>query len=119
MENFGVRPWNILAITFTNKAAAEMKERVKEILGNDDSLWIGTFHSICVKILRKTIDTIGFTSTFNIFDTIDQRAVIRRIVKDKELDSKKYTDRLVQYKISGWKNEMLTPEQVIVKKIHR
>ncbi len=111
-----IRPWNILAITFTNKAANEMKERIRNLIGDIDSLWIGTFHSICVKILRKTIDLIGFNSSFNIFDTIDQRAVIKRIIKEKELDIKIYPDRLVQYKISGWKNEMLTPEEAIVQK---
>lgn len=119
ISEIGIKPWNILAITFTNKAANEMKERVKGILGSEESLWIGTFHSICVRILRKTIDKIGFDSTFNIFDTIDQRAVIRRILKDKELDVKKYSDKFIQCKISSWKNEMLTPEQVIVKEINR
>lgn len=117
IAELGIRPWNILAITFTNKAANEMKERVKDLIGDDGSLWIGTFHSICVKILRKTIDLIGFDSSFNIFDTIDQRAVIRRILKDKNLDAKEYTDRFIQYKISNWKNDMLTPEEAIVQKV--
>lgn len=113
----GVAPWNILAITFTNKAANEMKERVESILGDTQDIWIGTFHSICVKILRRTIDLIGFDSSFNIFDTIDQRAVIRRILKDKEIDTKEFPDRLIQYKISSWKNEMITPEEAVVQKI--
>lgn len=116
IEEKKIYPWNILAITFTNKAANEMKERVKPFLKDEDSLWMGTFHSICVRILRKTIDLIGFDSSFNIFDTIDQRAVIRRILKDKELDSKEFSDRSIQYQISAWKNEMLSVEEVMVQK---
>ncbi len=115
IDEKGIKPWNILAITFTNKAAKEMKDRVKPFLEDDDFLWIGTFHSVCVRILRKTIDLIGFSSSFNIFDTIDQRSVIRRIVKDKELDSKEYSDNAIQYQISSWKNEMLTVEEVMAK----
>ena len=76
-----VKPWNILAITFTNKAANEMKERVKNLVGDTASdIWMGTFHSICVRILRKTIDRIGFDSSFVIFDTSDQKSMIKKIL---------------------------------------
>ena len=110
-----IRPWNILAITFTNKAANEMKDRVRPFLPDVDSFWIGTFHSICVRILRQNIDRLGFDSNFSIFDTIDQRAVLRRIIKDRELDSKEYSDRALQYQISNWKNDMLTADEVMAK----
>ena len=111
-----VKPWNILAITFTNKAAREMKDRIEKLVGDDTKdMWIGTFHSICVKILRRTIDKIGFDSSFAIFDTSDQRAIIKECIKELELDDKIFTDRSVQYEISNAKNGMLEPEQYIAK----
>ncbi len=111
-----VKPWNILAITFTNKAAREMKDRIEKLVGDDTKdMWIGTFHSICVKILRRTIDKIGFDSSFAIFDTSDQRTIIKECIKELELDDKIFTDRSVQYEISNAKNEMLEPEQYIAK----
>jgi len=107
-----VKPWNILAITFTNKAANEMKERVKNLVGsNADDIWMGTFHSICVRILRKTIDRIGFDTSFVIFDTSDRKTMIKKILKEKNLDDKIFTDKSAMYEISNAKNEMLTPEQ--------
>ena len=82
MHNVGVKPWNILAITFTNKAANEMKERVEKLVGEvAKDMWIGTFHSICVRILRRYIDRIGFTSSFVIFDTSDQRTIVKQCIK--------------------------------------
>ena len=108
----GVKPWNILAITFTNKAANEMKERVATLVGEQaKDLWMGTFHSICVRILRKTIDRIGFDSSFVIFDTSDQKTMVKKILKEQNLDDKIFTDKSVMYEISNAKNEMLTPEQ--------
>lgn len=108
----GVKPWNILAITFTNKAANEMKERVRNLVeSSSDDIWMGTFHSICVRILRKTIDRIGFNSSFVIFDTSDQKTMIKKILKEQNLDDKIFTDKSVLYEISNAKNEMLTPEQ--------
>ena len=108
----GVKPWNILAITFTNKAANEMKERVRNLVGEvADDIWMGTFHSICVRILRKTIDKLGFDSSFIIFDTSDQKTMIKKILKEQNLDDKIFTDKSVLYEISNAKNEMLTPAQ--------
>ena len=109
----GVKPWNILAITFTNKAANEMKERVEKLIGDDFSkdMWIGTFHSICVRILRRTIDKIGFDKSFIIFDTSDQRSVIKTCLKELEIDDKLFSDRGVQAEISNAKNEMLEPAE--------
>ena len=83
MQEKNVAPWNILAITFTNKAANEMKERIASLVGEQaKDLWMGTFHSICVKILRSHIEKIGFSSSFIIFDTSDQRTMIKRCIKD-------------------------------------
>lgn len=110
MHNVGVKPWNILAITFTNKAANEMKERVEKLVGEvAKDMWIGTFHSICVRILRRYIDRIGFTSSFVIFDTSDQRTIVKQCIKQLQLDDKIFTDRSVLSEISNAKNEMLEP----------
>ena len=106
----GVSPWNILAITFTNKAANEMKERVEKLVGDKSKdIWMGTFHAICVRILRKYIDRLGFTSDFVIFDTSDQKALIKDCLKATNADDKIFTDKAVQYEISNGKNEMLEP----------
>ena len=103
-----VKPWNILAITFTNKAANEMKTRVEALVGDiAKDMWIGTFHSICVRILRKQIDRIGFNTDFIIFDTSDQKTLMKQIIKSQNLDDKIYSDRSVLYEISNAKNEML------------
>ena len=111
-----VKPWNILAITFTNKAANEMKERVEKLVGDvSKDMWIGTFHSICVKILRRQIERIGFDSSFIIFDSSDQKTMIKKIIKEKDLDDKMFTDRSVLTEISNAKNEMLTPAQYSLK----
>ena len=107
-----IKPWNILAITFTNKAANEMKERVEGLVGDvSKDMWIGTFHSICVKILRKFIDRIGYDHSFIIFDTTDQRTLVKDCLKSLSIDDKMFTDRSVLSEISNAKNEMLEPEQ--------
>ncbi len=112
----GVKPWNILAITFTNKAASEMKERIKKLIGDDaKDLWMGTFHSICVRILRKYIDRIGFKSDFVIFDTSDQKTLVKECLKTLKVDDKIFTDRAVLSEISNGKNEMLEPKAYGVK----
>ena len=106
-----VKPWNIIAITFTNKAANEMKERIQNIIGDAaNDLWMGTFHSICVKILRKYIDRIGFDHSFLIFDTSDQKTLIKECLKDLKVDDKLFNDRAVLSEISNGKNEMLEPK---------
>ena len=108
----GAKPWDILAITFTNKAANEMKERIANLVGdNAKDIWMGTFHSICVRILRRFIDRIGFDSSFIIFDTSDQRTLVKNCMKDLAIDDKLFNDRSVLSEISNAKNEMLEPEQ--------
>ena len=111
-----IAPWNILAITFTNKAANEMKERIEKLVGDvAKDIWMGTFHSICVRILRKYIDRIGFDSSFLIFDTSDQRALVKECLKALNVDDKMFTDRSVLAEISNAKNEMLEPNQYSLK----
>ena len=111
-----IKPWNILAITFTNKAANEMKQRVENLVGNvANDMWIGTFHSICVRILRKYIDRIGFDHTFIIFDTSDQKTLIKECLKELKIDDKLFSDRAVLSEISNAKNEMLEPKAYSVK----
>ncbi len=107
-----VAPWNILAITFTNKAAREMKERVQALLGGAaEDVWISTFHSMCVRMLRRDIDRIGINRNFSILDPTDQLSVIKAILKDKNIDPKKFEPRTILATISGAKNDLLTPEQ--------
>ncbi|MFC7372493.1 DNA helicase PcrA [Fictibacillus iocasae] len=104
-----VAPWSILAITFTNKAAREMKERVAKITGPvAEDIWISTFHSMCVRILRRDIDRIGFNRNFTILDSTDQLSVIKNILKDKNLDPKKFEPRSILGAISSLKNELKT-----------
>ena len=111
-----IKPWNILAITFTNKAANEMKERVQNLVGEAaNDMWIGTFHSICVRILRKFIDRIGFDNSFIIFDTSDQKTVVKECLKELKIDDKLFTDKSVMYEISNAKNEMLEPKAYATK----
>ena len=108
----GAKPWDILAITFTNKAANEMKERIANLVGDDaKDIWMGTYHSICVRILRRFIDRIGFDSSFIIFDTSDQRTLVKACMRDLAIDDKLFNDRSVLSEISNAKNEMLEPEQ--------
>ncbi len=112
----GIKPWNILAITFTNKAANEMKERIENLIGEAASdLWMGTFHSICVKILRKFIDRLGFGTDFVIFDSSDQKTLVKECLKTLKIDDKTFSERGVLSEISNAKNELLEPKAYKVK----
>mgnify|MGYP004554090777 FL=1 len=112
IDEKNAKPWDILAITFTNKAANEMKQRIADLIGDDaKDIWMGTFHSICVRILRRFIDRIGFDSSFIIFDTSDQKTLVKGCMKDLDINDKIFTDRSILSEISNAKNEMLEPEQ--------
>ena len=107
-----VMPWNVLAITFTNKAAQEMKERAAALIGGAiNDMAIGTFHSICVRILRKFIDRIGYETSFVIFDTTDQKTLIKKCLRDLDIDSKVFSEKSCMAEISNAKNEMIDPEE--------
>ena len=116
IEKRRVAPWSILAITFTNKAAREMQERVGALVGpSGRDIWVSTFHSMCVRILRKDINRIGFTNSFSILDSSDQLSVIRNCMKDQNIDTKKFEPKSVQAAIGGAKNELISPEQFELK----
>ncbi|NLW43248.1 MAG: UvrD-helicase domain-containing protein, partial [Tissierellia bacterium] len=105
-----VNPQEILAFTFTNKAAKEMKDRVSKLLESDvEKMWIGTFHSMCVRILRRDLNFPNYTKNFSIFDTTDQKTLIKECIRELNLDEKIYTPNYVQNKISSMKNEGITP----------
>ena len=112
IEERQVNPWNIMAITFTNKAAGEMRERVDSLVGyGSESVWVSTFHSSCVKILRRFIDHLGYDNHFTIYDTDDQKTLMKLVLKKMDLDPKQYREREMLSAISNAKNELISPQE--------
>lgn len=106
-----VKPWQILAITFTNKAAKEMKARALNLIDSANDVWLGTFHSVCVKILKREIELLGYSKDFNIFDELDKEKLIKEVLKKLNLDDKKFVPSSIGFEISKAKDNLILPEQ--------
>lgn len=116
IDELGVNAWNIMAITFTNKAAGEMKERVENLVGmGSESIWVTTFHSTCVRILRRYADRLGYDTSFSIYDSDDQKSVIKDVCKRLQIDTKMLKERTILSAISSAKDELISPEEYELK----
>lgn len=112
IDEKGVNPWNILAFTFTNKAAGEMRERVDRIVGfGSESIWVSTFHSTCVRILRRHIERLGYSTNFTIYDADDQKTLMKDVCRQLQIDTKIYKERSLLASISSAKDEMISPDE--------
>ncbi len=111
VDEKGVSPYNILAVTFTNKAAREMEERVEEILGSNSRMWIMTFHAACLRMLRMDGDRLGYTNSFAVYDPVDQKSIVKNLLKEHEIDEKKFTPNSILSNISKAKEQEIGPRE--------